>query len=53
MQHSCSGRCPGAGGRGQTTTLKPTQGLLWQTGAAGPWARPRRSRPDAMAGKRG
>ena len=37
MQHSCSGRRLGAGGRGQTTTLKPTQGSLWQTGAAGPW----------------
>ena len=53
MQHSCSGRHLGAGGRGQPTTLKSIQSLLWQTGAADPWARPRRSRAEVMAGKRG
>jgi hypothetical protein len=49
MQHSCSGRRLGAG-RGATDDLdlKPTQGSLWQTGTAGPWARRRRSRTEAI-----
>ncbi len=36
MQRQASGGAGGWAG-GQPTTLKPTQGLLWQTGAAGPW----------------